>query len=423
AGTLPLAPIRYSYFDPDVGRYLLAEAPAVNLVVAPRGTTAASRAEPPPIRLDQRPPIATRLRQLLPDVAWLVLALLPMLALLAPRLRPRRTRAIVAAPIGTEPLSQAERRLDAALRRLGAGEDWSSQDRLGTLLHQAGIPREQAQEIAAVRDRLRQARFGGEGSIGMATLVPDVDRLLAVLGEGNRNGGRRWLRRAGFAGICLLAMAGVESAAQAPPEQLYEAGAYRAAADGFQRRAQAAPAVTAHWFNLGAASWRAGDDAVALAAWTEAARLSPRDHGVRRALGLVPAADGAAAADLWVAPINPDELSLLGFVIWLSGAIGALTARGLRGRWIVLLAGGALFLTAGAGLAAWYRRPIAITTGNETLRLSPHERAPGVGEVARLSTVRVGPARGGWVRVDVPGGERGWIQAGELIAVGHEASH
>ena len=85
------------------------------------------------------------------------------------------------------------------------------------------------------------------------------------------------------------------------------------------------------------------------------------------------------------------------------------------------MAGGVVCLAAGAGLEAWYRRPIAVTTGNETLRLSPHELAPGVGEVARLSTVLVGAARGAWVRVEVGGGQQGWIQARELIPIGQEA--
>ena len=423
SGTLPLAPVRYSYFDPGAGKYLLAEAPGVNLIVAPRGVVAASRAEPPPIRLDQRAPIATRLRALLPDAAWLVLALAPLLALFAPRFRRRRQSTEVAAPVGAEPLRQAERRLDDALRRLGAADGWMSEDRLTALLHQAGIPREQAREIAALRDRLRQARFGGEGGRVASTLLPDADRVLAALGERNRTAGPRWRRRAGIIGILLLGVTVVPGESQAPPEQLYEAGAYRAAANGFHRRALAAPAPSAHWFNFGAAAWRAGDDATALAAWIEAARRSPRDHGVRRALGLVPPADAAAAADLWVAPLSPDELWLLGLAAWLTGAIGMLVARRVRGRWVVLLGGGALFVAAGVGLEAWYRRPIAITAGNETLRLSPHELAPGVGEVARLSTVRVGPARGAWVRVDVPGGEQGWIQAAELIAIGHEAGH
>lgn len=421
AGALPLAPLQYSYFDPGSGKYLFAEAPGVNLSVAPRGAATASRAEPPPIRLDQRAPIATRLRGLLPDTAWFLVAMAPLLLLLLPRLRIRRPVARSAAPVGTDPLSQAEKRLEQALRRLGAGEEWMSEDQLAALLHQSGIPQVQAREVARLRDHLRQARFGGADGQAASPLLPVADRVLAALGERDRPAGPRWQRRAGLVGMLLLSIAVVRGESQVPPEQLYEAGAYRAAAEGFQRQALAAPNQPAHWVNLGDAAWRAGDDALALAAWTEAARWSPRDRGVRRALGLVPPSDAAAAADLWVAPLNPDELWLLGFVAWLTGAIGVLVARRLRGRWLVLLAGGVLFVSAGVGLERWYRRPLALTVGNETLRLSPHERSPGVGEVARLSTVQVGAARGAWVRVGVPGGQQGWIQADALVTLGPEA--
>ena len=207
-----------------------------------------------------------------------------------------------------------------------------SEDELATLLHQAGIPHDQAREIAALRDRLRQARFGGQAGAATSTLLPEIDTALALLGERTRMSGRRWQRRAGLLGLLLVGVGIVAVSAQAPPEQLYEAGAYRAAADGFQRQALAAPSLPAPWFNLGAAAWRAGDDARALAAWTEAARLTPRDRGVRRALGLVPPADASAVAALWIAPLNPDELALLGFVAWLTGAIGVLVGRRLRGR-------------------------------------------------------------------------------------------
>lgn len=423
AGVLPLAPLQYSYFDPGAGKYLFAAAPGVTLSVAPRGTSAASRAEPPPIRLDQRAPIATRLRELLPDSLWFILAVTPLLVLLVPRFRRRRPVARSAAPVGTDTLSQAEQRLEQALRRLGAGEKWMSEDQLAALLHQSGIPQEQALEIARLRDRLRQARFGGATAQSTAPLMPDVDRVLATLWERDRPAGPRWQRRAGLIGMLLLSISVVRGESQTSPEQLYQAGAYRAAAEGFHRQALAAPSHDAAWLNLGAAAWRAGDDALALAAWTEAARWRPRDRSVSRALALVPPSDAAAATELWVAPLNPDELWLLGFVAWLTGAIGLLVGRRLRGRWVVLLAGGVLFVSAGVGLEGWYRRPIALTVGNETLRLSPHERAPGVGEVARLSTVRVLTTRGAWVRVGVPGGQQGWIQAGELVAIGPEAGH
>ena len=91
---------------------------------------------------------------------------------------------------------------------------------------------------------------------------------------------------------------------------------------------QANPAV-----NLGDAAYRAGDDAAALVAWVRAARLSPRDGGVRRALLLVAPADAGAASSLWVSPFAPAELWLVGLIVWLTGWGAIIASRRFRGRW------------------------------------------------------------------------------------------
>jgi len=57
------------------------------------------------------------------------------------------------------------------------------------------------------------------------------------------------------------------------------------------RAAARDPRDPAHWYNLGATLDRAGADGKAIAAWTRAARLAPRDMAIRRALRLLPAPD------------------------------------------------------------------------------------------------------------------------------------
>jgi len=222
-----------------------------------------------------------------------------------------------------------------------------------------------------------------------------------------------------MAGLLLLGLNG-SSRAQTQPEQLYEAGAYRAAAEGFRRRALDAPGVPNHWFNLGDAAYRASDDATSLVGWVRSARLSPRDADIRRALQLVAPADPGAANSLWVAPLTPPELWLLGLISWLVGWAGILWTRQIRGRWVVLLAGGALLLLLSKALARWYAAPLAVVGSNEQLRLSPHELAPAVGEVSRLATVRLGPGRGGWIRVDAGAGQRGWMRREGLQPIAGE---
>ena len=363
------------------------------MIVAPRGEAVASRAEPPPIRLDSHQSLALAINKGLPSPLWWLIALAPPVGLLLP-LIPRRRRSLAAPRPGGDPVRGAERRLSTVLAR-------------------ASLTPQEAQEVRTLRDRLQAARYGNSSGSDVAGLTRAAEELLARVEARSVAGARRWRLRTGLTVAVLLSI-GSRLPAQAQPEELYQAGAYRAAVDGFRRRALATPEISTHWFNLGDAAYRAGDDAAALAAWVEAARLSPRDPGIRRALQLVAPADAGAASTLWVAPFTPAEFWLVGLVAWLCGWVGILRSRRWSGRWVVLLSGGALLLLVGAGLAQWYRIPVAITEDNEQLRMSPHEMAPAIGEVAKMGTVRLGSVRGAWVEVDAGAGQRGWMRRDAL---------
>lgn len=401
AGSLRLPPVRYAYFDPALERYQVSTAPSLVVVVAPRGERLTSRAEPPPMRLDLRRPLAVAIRRLLPDGIWVGLGLLPPLVLLVLR-RPRRRRAVPTPATESDPLASAERRLRRALAV-------------------AALPVAETTRLRALLARVEAARFAPGQAGTDAALLGAVGAALGAAAAGQAEPGRRWRHRTGLTGALLVAGLG-SLPGQTVPEQLYEAGAYRAAADGFRRRALLSPEVTTHWFNLGDAAYRAGDDGLALAAWVRAARLSPRDHGIRRALLLVAPADAGAGRLLWVAPVTPAELWLLGLVVWLGGWGGVLWTRQWRGRWLVLLGGGVLLLLAGSALARWYAAPVAVAAANAELRLSPHGLAPAVGEVPRLGTVELGPVRGGWIRVETAGGQPGWMLREALQSVAGAAA-
>src|SRR6266850_2468419 len=97
----------------------------------------------------------------------------------------------------------------------------------------------------------------------------------------------------------------------------------------------------------------------------------------------------------------------------------AAVAPGGRGRGgvVVDLAGAGVLFGAGGALDRWYRRPIAVVESNTSLRLSPHELAPAVGEVPALGAVRPEGRRGSWLRVTAPGGELGWIRQEDVALV------
>ncbi len=411
AGMLAVPAVRYPFFDAGAGRYDATTAAGTSVVVAPRGDAPASRAEPPPLRLDASPTLARRIERTLPAWAWGLIALLPPVLLLGLR-RPRVRRRVTPAPKvhAGEPLAVAERRLSSALASLVPAAADLADEQLQAVLAGAEIDADVVARTIALRHRLREARYAPGAREDRTRLARDVEEVLARLTPRGSQRARRWRARAGFAGA-LLTLAAARSTAQAAPEQLYEAGAYRAAMDGFRARAMAAPDVANHWLNLGDAAWRGGDDAEALAAWIRGARLRPRDQGLRRALLLVPPADPWSTRNLAIAPMTPAELRLLGLVLWLAGWGGIIATRAARGRWLVLLGGGAVVVLVGTGIARWYHRPVAVVAANAVLRLSPHEQAPPAGEVARLGTVLFEERRGAWVRVRAPGGQEGWLPA------------
>jgi len=411
SGTMVIPTIRYPFFDPSTRRYQVASAPAVTLVVSPASDRAIARAEPPPIRITDRTPLADRLRGAVPPITWwLLLVLGPLIALARHPRRPRARPTPRSAPTPVDSLSAAEQRLHRrVIGILGSVGDPAA---VAAALHDAGIPRDTADRVGNLLDRYRAARFSAAPG-DLAELFRDTELVLKRLQGTTPRRGRSLRRRITLVGILSAGVSLAE--AQVAPSQLYEAGAYRRAVEGFEREVQARPGAPDRWYNLGAAEYRAGNDAEALVAWTHAARLAPRDRLIRRALGLVPPAANVAAIELWAAPLTPNELWLVGLVIWVTGWAALALERRVRGRWLVLLAGGLLAFGMGEGLSRWYARPLAVVETGQLMRLAPHERAPGVGELAMLEVVEPLQELRGWVLLEAAGGQQGWIPATALI--------
>jgi BatD DUF11 like domain len=409
-GPLALPAVNYSYFDLAARSYRTASVPGSSLPVSADGEAAASMALPPGLMTSTSPPLSWQLAQAVPDWLWIVIFLLPPLSVLG-RGKPRYRRRRAPAPSSTG-LRAAEEQLDAVVRALLPDPDQRSRAGLATAVRAAGADVETASRLAVVRDRLLARRYGPPVPAAEDTaLVTEIQELLLRLG-----GSVRGWRGPKVTLMLLAVLMPVRARAQTPaPEGLYEAGALRAAAEGFSRRAELEPAVPAHWYNLGAAYYRMGAKGRAAAAWVRARRLAPREPTIVRAMRLTPLPDAISARWLWSPPVTPQELLLLGALGWILGWLGWVWKPRVRERWGVLLVFSALAAAAGVGLRIWYHQQVAVVLDQTVLRLSPHGRAPAIGPLDAGGAVRILRTGPGWTLVRAPGDREGWV-ASDAIA-------
>jgi hypothetical protein len=411
AGPLTLPAVNYAYYDLKDRAYRAASVPASALPVATGGESTASIALPPGLLPASSPALAWRIAQGIPDWAWLAIFIIPPMAVSA---RGRRfyhkRRRVPRAPSG---LRAAEEKLDAVVRGLVPDPDHRSRVGLAAAVRAAGADVETASRVAAVRERLLARRYGPPGPAAEDTdLITEVEELVHRLGDSLRG----WRGRGATAVLIVGLCAGRLSAQSPPPEGLYDAGALRAAAEGFARRAEQDPAVAAHWYDLGATYYRLGAKGRAAAAWIRARRLEPREPTILRALRLTPPPDATSARWTWSPPVTSEELLLLGALGWIIGWIGWVFRPRLRDRWTVLLVFAAASAAGGFALRAWYRRPIAIVLDQTMLRLSPHGRAPTIGPLEAGGAVQILRQDRGWVLVKA-GSREGWVASEAVAAI------
>ena len=412
-GALALPPVRYVYFDLAADRYLAVSAPAGSVPVGAPSASATAAALPPPLLPPAGPPVARRLVGRVPDWIWMLLLLLPPLALLARDRLSRRIRPVPGGPRAD--LRGAEEELDALVLALVPDPDRRSGARLAAAVRAAGADAELAARVAAVREKLLARRYGpGAAQPADPALAVEARDVARRLGGSLRG----WAGR-GTAALLIAAAAGGSVRAQAPsPEALYAEGSLAAAAEGFSRRAAAEPDDPAHWYNLGATYYREGREGRAAAAWLQARRLAPRSGAVRQALRLTPPPDAVSSRWTWSPPVTPEELLLVGTLGWLVGWLGWAAMPRQRERWVVLLVFSAIAAGAGLGLRSWYRRPLAIVLDRAAVRVSPHGLAPTIGPLDAGTAVRVVRRGRGWLLVRVPGDQRGWIADAAVALVG-----
>jgi hypothetical protein len=416
AGTHRVPAPRYVYFDVGRETYVtLAAAPVEFVTPSGSGGVAPVQSVPPLLTAPQRSleTVVEPLRWW----AWLLVVLLPPLVALALRLGAaawsRGRGAVRRKPevVQGVTLHQLEFEFRGVLEglvplaRLRASED------LADALRAAGVEAPLAAHAARVRDRLRQALYGPEGSTDAEELTLEVQEVLRALVGG---AGKARPSVIGAATVVVLAAVAAQGAMAQSAERLYDAGAVRPAADSFAGRAATEPRVAAHWYNLGAALDRLGEPVRARAAWLRAARLSPREPSIRRALAVGGAESPAAPGFTWVAPVTPAEAFALAVVLWLVAWVA--WAAGARHRWPAVVAALALSAAAyGGTVLQRYAQPVALVMNSQTpLRVAPYGSAPADFELEEGAAVRIEREQGAWVLV-TGGNERGWLLRAEVV--------
>jgi tetratricopeptide (TPR) repeat protein len=372
---------------------------------------------------------ADRLSRELAWQGWLAVLLLPpLVALLARRTARRAPEPHAEAPAAHDltALGRLEREFLAVLASHVADPVVRDGDGLAQALRAAGVESAVADHVKRLRDRLRAARYGPRGLGDSAELGAEIRQVLRVLGaEGGGGLGSR--RPHAVVTMSIVFCAGLVGARHGAPlqaaptasaEALYEAGALRAAADSFAARAEREPRDPAHWFNLGATLYRAGADGKAIAAWTRAARLAPRDASVRRARALLPPPDLTTEQLLRVGWATPGEWSIIGAAAWVAFWFAVAIAPRRR---VILVALGVVTLAAAVlGAVEQGRRdlPTAVVVAEAApIRAAPYGGASATATVQSGGALLVDRGYGPWREVRRSDGLHGWVLETEIAGL------
>ena len=155
------------------------------------------------------------------------------------------------------------------------------------------------------------------------------------------------------------------------------------------------------------------------AAWLQARRLAPRSSSVAQALRLTPPPDATSARWTWTPPVTAEELLLLGALGWIAGWLGWTLRPQVRERWLILLVFSAAALVAGLGLpelAPASRSPSCWIAPRSGCRHTASR--PAVAALESGSAVWILRRSPGWVMVEAPGSQRGWLADEAVAAVG-----
>jgi len=413
AGSLPLPPLEYPYFDPGDGAYKVARATGI-IVPVLEAAPVSDRRSPLPVWMPGRPTVVESVFTLQPSVILLLFAL-PIVAIAATGLwRRRPVRALPPSAV-EDPAAQLELLLER-LVPLTAHRSPLTVDRspltaagLTAALRRAGLDREQAARLVRLHVALEAERFGKEGhGSARPALLQDIEAALGDIPP-------RIRRTAGLAAMlaacALLGAALVEPLAAQPGTTLYGRREYAAAAQAFRKE----PESPARWYNVAVSEYMSRRDAHAVAALLGARADAPRNPRVKALWSALAREHEQLRRSERSWPVTADECFLAALILLWVGALLFVLFRRRRtpaaaALLIAVVAGGS-----GALQRHQHSTPRAVLAGGASLRLSPHGLAPERGTVLPFSIVRLDRRLAGWWLIETAEGAKGWVPE-EILA-------
>jgi len=409
SGTHLINELSYAYYELETRRYVVLRSPELPIVAELTSTAPSS-----PVIPDARPLMrtgsgisVTHLVESLP--AWVLILVLTLPAVTAaafiviPELQSLRG---TKSRISERAFDRLEHELRYVLCELVGDTEQAAGIELASALRAAGVDTPIAAHAARVRERLWQANYGPESEPDPDELTAEVNELLKALGGA----------AVGVALVLFCVLAPVSALSAQSSERLFEAGAFRTAADSFAARAEAEPWITAHWYNLGVTWERVGEVERARRAWIRAARLSPRDGRVRTALQQLPLQDITSNRMAPVSPFTPAEILVAAFCVWILAWVGvSLRFRKSVTMPVVILA--ILIGAYGIRMKVEYEVQVAFVLNPDIpLRAAPYGPANPRQFLAEGSAVKVTRIEGPWMLVE-RGIDKGWLLRDEVVTL------
>ncbi len=228
-----------------------------------------------------------------------------------------------------------------------------------------------------------------------------------------------------FAGTIFAADVATDFSAA---NKLYAEGKFSDAAAGYEKILQAGGQSPALLFNYGSAEFKAGHLGRAIAAYRQAAQLSPRDSEIRANLAFArnQVQDGTARGARWqnwagILTLNEGAV-LTATLFWLT--FGLLIARQLRPALVPKLSTVTRVFVAltifsgivlGVQAAGHFRSMTAVVVAdNVTARSGPFDDAQSAFTVRDGAELSVLDRRDGWVQVTDGTGKSGWLPAKQV---------